>query len=295
MANRTLTAGRQFRSSTLGRSSSLPRLKDWFTLLFLFVMLIGMLFPLAVITMNTFKTEDEYYAGGPLSLPQSLNTSALELAWKSTDYSTKLVNSALISVSTAILAVGLALFNAFALGIGKVRGKTFVMLFFLLATTLPAEALAYPMYYFFKLVGLYNTRTAVVLLSAALHSAFGTYLLSSVFSAFPKELIEAAIIDGANKLQLLIRILIPLNMPTLSVLFVFFFIGTWNDFFLPLILLISNSKQTVPVALAMARAEHNIVITSQSAAALLGIIPCLIFFLLFQRTLTRGLTTGSLK
>jgi raffinose/stachyose/melibiose transport system permease protein len=206
-----------------------------------------------------------------------------------------LLNSLAISLATALLAVGLSLFSAFALGIGRVRGKTLLLLFFLTAVMLPSESLVYPMYYFFKLVKIYDTRTSVVLFTAAFHASFGTYLLTSAFSAFPKELIESAVIDGCNKLNLLFRIIVPITMPTLSVLFVFFFIWTWNDLFTPLIFLISNAKQTVPLAMALARAEHNVTITLQSSAALLGILPCIIFFILFQRTLTKGITAGSIK
>lgn len=258
-------------------------------------LLLVMLFPLVTVTLNSFKTETEYYDGGPFALPRSFDLSTIVDTWQRTEYTTKLVNSTLISLSVAILASVLSLFNAFALGIGRIPGKTLILLFFLLAITLPAEALAYPLYYFVKLVGLYDTQVAVILITAAFHSAYGTYLLSSVLRAFNKELIEAAMIDGCNKVQLLFRIVVPLIWPSMSVLFVFFFIWTWNDFFLPLIFLISNSKQTVPVAMALARAERNVVITTQSAAALLGILPCIIFFILFQRTLARGITAGSLK
>jgi len=130
---------------------------------------------------------------------------------------------------------------------------------------------------------------------AVLYSSFGTYLLSSVFSAFTRELIEAAQIDGCNKLQLLFRIVVPLSMPSLSILFVFFFIWSWNEFFLPLIFLVSNDNQTIPIAMALARGEYGDTVTSQAAASLLGIIPCIIFFILFQRTLTKGITLGSIK
>jgi raffinose/stachyose/melibiose transport system permease protein len=135
----------------------------------------------------------------------------------------------------------------------------------------------------------------VILTTAVLNSAFGTYLLASVFTTFPRELTEAALIDGANKLQLLWRIVVPVSAPSLAVLFVFFFIWTWNEFFLPLIFLISNGNQTVPLAIALARGERGMVITTQSAAALLGVLPCIIFFFLFQRTLTRGVTAGAVK
>lgn len=271
------------------------RVVGFFPLIGLLVFLMIMLFPLVMITVNSFKTETEYYANGPFALPQNPNLDVIVDTWQRTGFTNKLVNSTIISLSTAVLATILSLLNAFALGIGKVRGKTLLLIFFLMAITLPGEALAYPLYYSFKAVKLYDTLLSVILISAALHSAYGTYLMSSVFSAFPKELLEAATIDGCNKIQLLARIVVPLSIPSLSVLFVFFFIWTWNDFFLPLILLISNSNQTVPVALALARAERNVVITTQSAAALLGILPCIIFFLIFQRTLTRGITAGSLK
>lgn len=254
-----------------------------------------MLFPFFMIAINSFKTETEYLANGPFSLPESLNLGALRETWVKTDYSTKLVNSLVISVGTAVLAVFLSLFNAFAIGIGKIKGRTFYLLFFLMAMTLPVESLVYPLYYLFKQIGLYNSRLGVIIVTAALHTAFGTYLLTSVFHSFNKDLLESARLDGCNKLQLLFKIVVPLNMPTLSVLFVFFFIWTWNDFFLPLIFLISNANQTVPIAMALARGERGMVITTQSAAAFLGVVPALLFFILFQRTLTKGIMAGATK
>lgn len=265
------------------------------SLVALTVLLLIVLFPLAMIIINSFKTEAEYYATGPLGLPQRLNWDTIVAVWRRMEYTTKLLNSLVISMSVAVLGIGLSLFNAFALGIGKVKGRALILVPFVVAITLPREALAYPLYYFFKLIGLYDTRLAVILTFAALQSAFGTYLLTSVFSAFTRELIEAAIVDGCNKVQLLFRVVVPLSMPSLSVLFVFFFIWTWNEFFLPLIFLVSNANQTVPIAMALARTERGTVITSQSAAAFLGVLPCILFFVLFQRTLTRGIAVGSIK
>jgi raffinose/stachyose/melibiose transport system permease protein len=88
---------------------------------------------------------------------------------------------------------------------------------------------------------------------------------------------------------------VPISRPTLGVLFVFFFIWTWNEFFLPLVFLISNENQTVPVALGVLQGQKMMDATMTSASALLGIIPAIVFFLIFQRTLTRGITVGSVK
>lgn len=271
------------------------RVLGWTPLVLLLLLLLVMLFPLLLIVFSSFKTEAEYYANGPFALPQGISLDALSKVWQSTDYPTKLMNSIIISVGTAVLATLLSLFNAFAIAIGNIKGRGLFLIFFLLAITLPTESLVYPLYYIFKTVHLYDTQLSVILISAVLHSAFGTYLLTTVFQSFPKELLEAAKLDGANKLQLLRNVVVPLNMPSLSVLFVFFFIWTWNDFFMPLIFLISNSKQTVPLAVLAAHGEHSSTVTTQAAAGLLGIVPCLIFFIIFQRTLTRGVAVGSIK
>jgi len=265
------------------------------TLIILSVLVLVMIFPLIMITTTSLKSEAEYYANGPLALPKGFNLTMLAYTWKSTDYTRLLMNSMTISLSAAFLAVGLSILTAYALGIGKIKGRALILLFFMMAMTLPAESLIYPAYYFFKAVKLYDNLLSVILLEAALSASFGTYLLYSVFRSFDKDILESAMIDGCSKLQILLRILIPLNLPSIAVLLVFFFVGTWNDFFIPLIMLISSKNYTVPVAMAMARGEHNVTITLQSSAALLGIIPCIIFFILFQRSLTRGLTAGSIK
>ena len=265
------------------------------TLILLSVLVLVMIFPLIMITTTSLKSEAEYYANGPLALPKGINLTMLAYTWKSTDYTRLLMNSLTISLCAAFLAVGLSILTAYALGIGKIKGRAFILLFFMMAMTLPAESLIYPAYYFFKAVKLYDNLLSVILLESALSASFGTYLLYSVFRSFDKDILESAMIDGCSKLQILLQILVPLNLPSIAVLLVFFFVGTWNDFFIPLIMLISSKNYTVPVAMAMARGEHNVTITLQSSAALLGIIPCIIFFILFQRSLTRGLTAGSIK
>jgi raffinose/stachyose/melibiose transport system permease protein len=267
----------------------------YFALIALFLLLFLMLFPFFIIIINALKSPVEYASSGPLSLPQGFYIQGLIDFWNRVDFTNKLANSTVISLSVAVIGVVLSLLNAFALGIGRVKGRVLLLIFFLMANTLPQEALAYPLYYFAKGLGIYNTQLAVIIVLSVIQSAFGTYLLSSVLSSFPKEIVEAAISDGCSKFQLLFRIIMPITMPSLSVLFVFFFIWTWNEFFLPMVLLVSTSKQTVPLAIAVLQGQHNMDATASSASALLGLLPCVLFFILFQRTLTRGVTAGSIK
>jgi raffinose/stachyose/melibiose transport system permease protein len=267
----------------------------WLVLALLIAGAAVVLFPFGIILLNAFKSPAEYSTAGPLALPTELYLDGMINFWKQVNFGQKLWNSFMIAGSVAVLAVVVSLFNAYALGIGRVKGRLSIVVLFLIANMLPHEALIYPLYYMSNQVGLYNTQLAVILIFTVIQSAFGTYLLASVFGTFPKELLEAAALDGASKWQILWRVVFPISRPTLSVLFVFFFIWTWNEFFIPLIFLISNDRQTVPVALGVLQGERLMDATTTSAAALLGVIPAVIFFLIFQRTLARGITAGAVK
>ncbi|NUT46242.1 MAG: carbohydrate ABC transporter permease [Saccharothrix sp.] len=259
------------------------------------VLALVMLVPFAIVALNAVKTPEEYSTDGPLSLPGSVSLDGIVAFWERVDFGEKLVNSLVISGSVAVLAVVVSVFNAYALGIGRVRGRLWILVVFLIANTLPQEALVYPLFFLTNEIGLYDTKLAVIVIFTVIQAAFGTYLLTSTLGGFPRELLEAARIDGANKWQALVRVVVPISRPTLGVLFVFFFIWTWNEFFLPLVLLISNENQTVPVALGVLQGQRMMDATMTSASALLGVIPAIVFFLIFQRALTRGITAGAVK
>jgi raffinose/stachyose/melibiose transport system permease protein len=261
----------------------------------LVVLVLLMIAPVLVIVLNAFKTPADYATNGPLAWPERVSFDGIVDFWNRVDFGEKLWNSFLISASVAVLGTLLSIVNAYALGIGKVRGRVWFLVFFLLANLIPHEALAYPLYFLSDAVGLYDTRLVVIIILTVIQSAFGTYLLASVYASFPRSLIDAAAIDGAGKWRVLWLIVVPNSRPTLAVLVTFFFIWTWNEFFLPLILLISDDNLTVPVTLGLLQGQQFMDATTTSASALLGIVPAVIFFLIFQRTLTRGIMAGGLK
>jgi raffinose/stachyose/melibiose transport system permease protein len=120
-------------------------------------------------------------------------------------------------------------------------------------------------------------------------------MLTAVLEEFPTELLEAARIDGASTWRIFASVVLPILRPTLFVLATFFFIYTWNEFLLPLVLLPSNDNQTVTLGLAITTGQWTTDPTARAAAALLGSLPSIIFFFIFQRTLMRGVTMGSVK
>ena len=267
----------------------------WAVLVALLVLVLLVVAPLLVVALNAFKTPSEYAGNGPLALPGGLHLKGIVDFWNRVDFGRKLLNSFVISGVVAVGGVVVSLLNAYALGIGRVRGRIWFLIFFLVANLLPQEALVYPLYYLSKQLHLYDTELAVIIIFIVIQSAFGTYLLSSVFDSFPRALLDAAEVDGAGRWRVLWRIVVPVSWPTLSVLLTFFFIWTWNEFFLPLVFLISNDRQTVPVALAILQGDRLMDVTTTSASALIGILPAVIFFLCFQRTLSRGIMAGAVK
>lgn len=282
-------------------STRIPRARkirtggDWLILAFLIVGGLVMLFPFIVLLLNAFKTTAQYNSSGSLGIPTELQFDGLMKFWNRVNYPEKLWNSVWTSGLVAVLAVILSMFNAFALGIGRVKGRRWIILLIMLANMLPQEAMLYPLYIMFKEIGLYNSQWAVVIIFTVIQSAFGTYLLSSVYGTFPPAILEAATIDSANRWTIFTKIVYPISKPTLSVMLVFFFIWTWNEYMIPMAFLIDNNTQTIPIAVASLSGDRLMDVTTIAAASLISIVPTLVFYLIFQRTLARGITTGAVK
>ena len=252
-------------------------------------------FPMLLLLLNAFKSPVEYANSTPLDLPRHLDLTGIRTFWTEQNFPRALWNSVFISSMVAIIAVLISVLNAFAIGIGRVRGRTWIVLVFLMANLVPQEMLFDPLFKLYDKMGLLSNPWSVILTFVVIQSAFGTYLLSSLFGTFPKEILEASAVDGASRFRTLRSVIVPILRPTLSVLMVFFFIWTWNEFLLPLAFLNTSDSLTVPLVLEQLNGERQTDTTTLIAGTLISIIPTIIFFLIFQRTLTRGITAGAVK
>ncbi|MFP5360793.1 MAG: carbohydrate ABC transporter permease [Actinomycetes bacterium] len=267
----------------------------WFVLVAMALFAVAIILPVLLALMNSVKSTAEYTQNGPLALPQGIDLTNITEFWQTIDFTQKLWNSLTISIGATVLGVILSVLTAYAIGIGRIRGRFWILALFMVAFTLPQEALIYPLYTMAKSVGLYDSPWAVIIIVGVLMSAFGAYLLSSVMTTFPEEILEAAALDGAGRVRVLVSVVIPLMRPSILVLATFFFIWTWNEFFIPLVLLPSGDTQTVSVALGALFGQYTSNPVTSAAAAAVGILPALVFFLLFQRTLMRGVNMGAIK
>jgi raffinose/stachyose/melibiose transport system permease protein len=268
---------------------------SWLVFFGVLLLVIVWLFPFWMAVANALKTQAEFIATGPLSLPKNPTFSHITKFWGDVNFPKKLINSIIVSTLAPLITIVLSFLSAYAIGIGKIKGRTTILAIFMIALTIPQEAMVYPLYIAAKKLHLYDNLTSIIIIFGVLQSAFGTYLLSSVLSEFPEEILEAAKIDGASSMKILRTIVFPLLMPTLLVLATFLFIWDWNEFLIPLVLLPSNDNQTVALSMAYTTGQWTSDPTARAAAALLGALPSILFFLVFQRTLMRGVTMGSVK
>jgi raffinose/stachyose/melibiose transport system permease protein len=267
----------------------------WFVLAGAVVVALAILSPFVIMVLNALKSPAEYSQDGPLSLPGELYLDGVVNFWNRVDFPVKLWNSFFISAVVAVAGTFISLLNAYAIGIGRIKGRLWIVMLFLLANMLPQEALIYPLFDMARQAGLSNSQWSVIIIFTVIQSAFGTYLLASVLGTFPPALLEAAALDGAGRWRILWNVVFPIVRPTLGVLMIFFFIWTWNEFFIPLVMLTTNDTQTIPIALASLQGDRMMDAPTTNAGALISLLPALIFFLVFQRTLTRGVAAGAVK
>ena len=164
------------------------KLSDWVILATAIVVGIIIAVPFLMILITSFKSPADYNTGGPLQLPTHLYFDGIVNFWNRVAFPQKLWNSVFISGMVSILAIIISVLNAYALGIGRVKARLWIIVLFLLANMVPQEALLYPLYSMFKAVGLYDNVWSVIIIFTVIQSAFGTYLLSSVYGTFPKEM-----------------------------------------------------------------------------------------------------------
>ena len=204
-----------------------------------------------------------------------------------------LFNSFLISTCVMLLSV---LFNtlagyAFAKLRFKGRDRTFRTL--LAALVIPAQVAMMPLFLLLKQMGLVNTYMGAIVPGMA--AIFGIFLVRQYARTIPDELLEAARIDGAGEWRIFFQIVLPALKPILVTLAIFSFLGAWNDFMWPLIVLSDDSLQTLPVALASLSREHVMDYELMMAGSVVTILPVLLLFLVLQRYYIQGLLLGSVK
>jgi multiple sugar transport system permease protein len=203
------------------------------------------------------------------------------------------LNSLLISSATTFVVLTVSSLAAYALVRLRPPGSAWVLGLLVATMMIPGQVLMVPLYLILNQIGWIDTPMALIFPGAA--GAFGTFLLSQFFRGIPHELEEAAVIDGCGRLAIFFHIILPLARPALATLAIFTFIGTWNDFIGPLVLLDSISHYTLPVGIALFQSSYASEYGLTFAASVLSTLPVLVVFLIFQRNIIQSVAFTGIK
>ena len=207
------------------------------------------------------------------------------------------LNSAAVAIGTALLTVIVSLLAGY--GFSRYRFMFKNALFVLIIATLmiPFQSILTPLFIILAKLGLNNSLIGLTLVYVTLQLPFSVFMMRNAFDAVPKEIEEAARIDGARDLKLLVRVLLPLVLPGIVTVAIFAFLNSWNEFLAALVLLSDNSKFTLPILISAVRAGRLGAIDwgAVQAGVTVMSVPCLFVFLLLQRYYMRGLMAGAVK
>lgn len=257
------------------------------------VLLVGafiVLLPLFVVFLTSFAP------GGATPEVLSKNNWTLanyQDAWQRGKFLLAFANSTLVAIAVTAFQIVTSALAGYALARLKFRGRQALLLIVLATLVIPFQLLVIPIFLVLKWGHLINTYGALILPTAV--NGFGIFLLRQYFQTIPVELEEAATIDGANRLQVLWRVMLPLARPALVTLFLFTFIAEWNDLFKPLVFTTRPELRTVQLALAEFQEQYTNNWPLMMAAVTIATVPVMVLFLIGQRQFIQGIATTGIK
>lgn len=260
---------------------------------------IVMMMPLVLSVLASLKTTVEAAAIPPTYVTHELSIDSYRKLWTYQDgLPTYLFNSAATAILAILFSLVLTIPAGYALARFPVPAKEYLFVFLLLALIIPYQALITPLFFMFAQLKLTNTLVGLSMIHTAIHIPFSVYIMRNAFEAVPRELEEAAVIDGCNSWQALVRVYLPAIRPAIVTVSLFAFITSWNEFLAALVVMNRGSTFTLPLVLAAARQETSIGGTDWGllqAGVTISIIPCVIFYLLLQKHYVSGFLSGVVK
>lgn len=285
------------RPANISRKQQIKHLKvafnKWLVYALFIILAISTLYPLIWLAVNSLKTETQMFEAS-WSLPEEYHWENYARAW---DYGIAkyTINSILVTTVSVLLVVSISMMAAYALARFQFPGQTILMLFILGGLMLAPEVSLIPLFRILVQLGIYNTYLALILPYTAFGIPFTTFLLYAYIIGLPRELEEAALIDGAGAFGVFWHVIVPLSRPILASAMLLEAMRVWNEFMFALTFLSSDDLKTLPIGIlsfvSTLRTEWTVVM----AGLVMSAIPMILLFLLTQRQFIRGLTSGGIK
>ncbi|OLB45446.1 MAG: sugar ABC transporter permease [Ktedonobacter sp. 13_1_20CM_3_54_15] len=261
------------------------------------ILIIGaiiMVVPFVWMVLTSLMTTAQAFAVPPSFIPNPLMWVNYPESFNALPFNLAYMNSAIVALSVTVFQLITCAMAAYAFARIQFPGREIIFFVFLATMMIPFQLTIIPIFLTMKQIGLLDTLLSLIL-PPALFSAFGVFLLRQFILGLPLELEEAAIVDGANRWTIFWQIILPLLRAPLAALGIFTFIGQWNDFFRPLIMLNTPSNFTVPLMLNQFRGQYATQWTLVMAGSVIAVLPLLIVYILAQRHIIRGIAMTGLK
>jgi multiple sugar transport system permease protein len=253
------------------------------------------LFPLFWLIKVALTPNDLLYSEGIRLWPSRTSLEHFRFVLAHSEFPLFFRNSLIVSSGTAVSVTLISGAGGYGLSRFGFRGKPLLVSLMLITQMFPLVMLVAPMFRLLAPLGLTNSLTGLVIVYTAFNTPFATFLMQSFFDAIPRELEEAAMIDGATRFGAFRRIILPLTLPGIAATGGFVFTAAWSELLFALMLNSSSQASTFPVGLLSFVSKFSVDFGQMMAAGVLALIPACLFFLLIQRYLVRGLTAGAVK
>jgi multiple sugar transport system permease protein len=253
------------------------------------------LFPLFWLLKVSVTPNDLLYSEGVRLWPSRATFDHYRFVIENSAFPTFFKNSVIVAGSTAFAVTVLSSLSGYALSRFQFRGKYWIIALMLITQMFPLVMLVAPIFKMLSPLGLTNSLTGLVIVYTAFNVPFATFLMQSFFDGIPKDLEEAAMIDGASRFTAFRQIILPLTLPGIAATLGFVFTAAWSELLFALMLISGNQSATFPVGLLTFVSKFSVDFGQMMAAGVLALIPACLFFLLIQRYLVQGLTAGAVK
>jgi multiple sugar transport system permease protein len=261
------------------------------------ILLCVLLFPLFWILVTSLKTEQEIFQIPPTFYPHVLNTKsyAAQIATGDFNMFQSFGNSLIIALGAMVIAVTLAVPASYAMARYQFKGKKLMLLGFLVTQMLPVSVLLTPMFIMFKHMHVYNTWYSAILADATIGIPFSVLILKNYFASIPRELEEAAYVDGCNRFTAFIRVLIPIAKSGVVVCAIFSFLYAWGDLAYGMTFILDQQKRPMTAGIFNFMGQYGTKWSYLTAFAVVSIIPVALIFIFMQKYIISGMTSGAVK
>ncbi|WP_261301862.1 carbohydrate ABC transporter permease [Paenibacillus andongensis] len=259
---------------------------------------VAVLYPLIWTLLDALKNNEQFFLNAPWALPKfPLLWSNFSYVWSKYNFSTYFMNSIIVTVGSTLLGMILAAMTAYILARYDFKGNKILLTIYISSMMIPFALALIPLFFLLNDLHLINTWLGLILVYAALNLPFGIFLLVGFYKSLPKEIEEAAIIDGTSHYGTFFRVMLPLSQPGLITVMITNMLNNWNEYFLGVVLTNEPTKYTLPIGLAVMQAEmqYRVEWGPLFAGLLITTLPTLIVYMIFQRQIASGITAGAVK